>query len=168
MDTDELRHGRVDLEIGAAVPALPEIRHETVGHDRFVVVMRRHHPYAQGLDLENFAAQPHVLISRRGRLTDPVDAILDSHGLQRRVLAAVGTAATAANIIAGSDAVLTTPELMWRPLLTAFDLVSAPLPITLPAAPINCGWHQRYDTDPAHTWLRAQVRAAFAQVLAQK
>ncbi|WP_436534809.1 LysR family transcriptional regulator [Actinoplanes sp. HUAS TT8] len=165
VDTDELRHGRVDLEIGASVPALPEIRHETVGADRFVAVVRRDHPYAQGLDLEGFADLPHVLISRRGRLTDPVDAILETHGLRRRVLAAVGTAATAAHVIARSDAVLTTPELMWRPLLTAFDLVSVALPVELPTAPITCGWHQRHDTDPAHAWLRAQVRAAFVTVL---
>jgi DNA-binding transcriptional LysR family regulator len=61
-DTDELRHGRVDLEVGSAVPGLPEIRHEVVGHDRFVVALRAGHPYAQGIDLEGFAAD-----LRRGR-----------------------------------------------------------------------------------------------------
>ena len=28
-----------------------------------------------------------------------------------------------------------------------------PLPLELPSAPIYLSWHQRYDTDPAHTWL---------------
>ncbi|WP_250034486.1 LysR family transcriptional regulator [Paractinoplanes maris] len=165
VDTDELRHGRVDLEIGADVPARPEIRHETVGHDRFAVLVRRDHPYAGGLDLDAYAAQPHVLVSRRGRLTDPVDAILEAHDRRRRVLATVGTIATAAHLIARSDAVLTAPELTWRPLAEAFGLVTLPLPFSLPAPPIICGWHQRHDTDPAHTWLRDQVRAAFAGVL---
>ncbi|WP_433796716.1 LysR family transcriptional regulator [Actinoplanes sp. CA-252034] len=165
-DTDELRHGRVDLEIGSAVPALPEIRHEVVGHDRFVVVMRAGHPYAQGLDLEGFAALPHVLVSRRGRLSDPVDGVLEQHGLHRRVLAAVGATATAAHIVARSDAVLTAPDLALRPLADAFGLVTVPLPITLPEPPIVCGWHQRFDTDPAHAWLRTRVRAAFALVMA--
>ncbi|GIM91776.1 LysR substrate-binding domain-containing protein [Paractinoplanes toevensis] len=167
VDTDELRHGRVDLEIGADVPALPEIRHETAGHDRFVVVLRRDHPYADRLDLPAYAAQPHVLISRRGRLTDPVDHLLESHGLRRRVLAAVGTTATAAHLIARGLAVATVPELTWRPLIEAFDLVTAPLPIPLPSPPINCAWHQRYDTDPAHVWLRDQVRAAVTEVVRQ-
>ncbi|BCY08489.1 LysR family transcriptional regulator [Actinoplanes sp. L3-i22] len=165
VDTDELRHGRVDLEIGASVPALPEIRHEAVGNDRFVVVMRGGHRYAGGLDLISYADESHVLISRRGRLTDPVDAILESHGLHRRVLASVGTTGTAANVIARGDALLTAPELTCRPMLDAFGLVTVPLPVPLPAAPIVCGWHQRYDTDPAHAWLRDQVRAAFSTVL---
>ena len=164
-DTDELRHGRVDLQIGAAVPSVPEIRQETVGHDRFVVVMRRDHPYRAGGGLAGYAAQTHVLISRRGRLTDPVDAILEAHGLRRRVLAAVGTTATAAHVAARGDAVLTVPELTWRPLADAFGLVAAPLPFPLPGPPVICGWHQRYDTDPAHAWLRARVRDAFATIL---
>ncbi|MEU4163088.1 LysR family transcriptional regulator [Actinoplanes sp. NPDC026670] len=160
VDTDELRHGRVDLEIGSAVPALPEIRHEVVGHDRFVVVLRAGHPYAQGIDLEGFAALPHVLVSRRGRLTDPVDGVLESHGLRRRVLATVGATATAAHIVSRSDAALTAPLLAVHPLASAFALVTVPLPLTVPDPPIVCGWHQRYDTDPAHTWLRSRVRAA--------
>lgn len=165
VDTDELRHGRVDLHIGGDVPALPEIRHETVGHDRFAVVLRRGHPLAGRLDLAAYAAQPHVLVSRRGRLTDPVDAILEAHDLHRRVLAAVGTTATAAHLIARSDAVLTAPELTWRPLADAFGLVTEPLPIALPPPPIICGWHQRYETDPAHAWLRDRVGVAFADAL---
>ncbi|AGL21212.1 LysR family transcriptional regulator [Actinoplanes sp. N902-109] len=157
-DTDDLRHGRTDLEIGASGPALPEFRSETVGHDRIVVVQRRGHPYEPPHDLATYAAQPHVLVSRRGRLTDAVDDLLATHGLQRRVLAAVGTAATAMHLISRSDCLLTVPEAIWRPLIVAFDLVTSPLPVVLPQPPIICSWHQRYDSDPAHTWLRNQVR----------
>ncbi|MCY1138276.1 LysR family transcriptional regulator [Actinoplanes sp. Pm04-4] len=160
-DTDELRHGRVDLAIGAGEPALPEIRHETVGHDRFVAVLREHQP----LDLAAYASRPHVLISRRGRLTDPVDAVLEAHGRQRRVLAAVGTTAAAAHIVATSEAVLTAPELTWRPLAEAFGLATVPLPFALPDPPIVCAWHQRYDSDPAHAWLRERVSEAFTTIL---
>ncbi|AEV84848.1 LysR family transcriptional regulator [Actinoplanes sp. SE50] len=166
LDTDELRHGRVDLEIGATLPATPGIRHETVGHDRFVAVLRHGHPHAKHLDLAAYAALPHILISRRGRLTDPVDTVLETHALQRRVLASVGTTAAAAHVIAHGDAVLTAAELTWRPLLRAFELVGVPLPFSLPAPPVICCWHQRYDTDPAHSWLRDRVSAAFSTVLA--
>jgi DNA-binding transcriptional LysR family regulator len=162
VDTDDLRLGRVDLEIGADEPAAAEFRSETVGHDRLVVAMRRDHAYAEGLDLEGYAAQTHVLVSRRGRLEDPVDKILAAHGLRRRVVAAVGTSAAAACVISRSDSVLTTPLVMSGPLITAFELVTVPLPVALPQAPIVCAWHQRYDSDPAHVWLRAQVRAALA------
>lgn len=38
----------------------------------------------------------------------------------------------------------------------------APLPLELPSAPVYLSWHQRYDTDHAHTWLRALARTALA------
>src|SRR3954452_11383424 len=90
VDTDDLRHGRVDLAIGADLPRLPEFSSEIIGRDRLVVVLRRDHPSAGRLDLAAYAAHPHILISRRGRLADRIDDILTGHGLRRRVLAAIG------------------------------------------------------------------------------
>ena len=39
----------------------------------------------------------------------------------------------------------------------ALGLVTRPLPLELPPVPIVMSWHHRYDTDPAHAWLREQV-----------
>jgi DNA-binding transcriptional LysR family regulator len=163
-DTDDLRHGRIDLAIGATAPDLPEFRSETLGHDRLVAILRHDHAYAGRLDLAAYAAQPHILVSRRGRLTDPVDDVLSTHGLHRRVLASVGTAASAMLIVSRSDAVLTAPEATWQPLLNTFNLRTDPLPITVPSPPMISSWHQRYETDPAHAWLRTQVRTIMAEI----
>jgi DNA-binding transcriptional LysR family regulator len=166
VDTDDLRHGRIDLEIGADLPRLPEFSHEVVGQDRFVVVMRRTHPCVGRLDLAAYAAQAHVIISRRGRLADPVDDLLTTHGLSRRVLAAIGTTAGAMNLIRSSECLLTAPEAVCGPLIDAFDLVTEPLPVEVRHPRIICCWHQRYDTDPPHVWLRSLVRGALGAVTA--
>jgi len=165
VDTDDLRHGRVDLDIGADLPRLPEFSSEIIGRDRLVVVLRRDHPSAGRLDLATYAAQPHILISRRGRLADPIDDILAGHGLRRRVLAAIGTSAGAMNVISNSRCLLTAAEAMCRPLIDAFDLVVEPLPVDVPHARVVCSWHQRYDADPPHVWLREQVRTALKSVM---
>lgn len=164
-DTDDLRHGRVDLQIGADAPQLPEFRHETLGHDRLAVIMRGDHARAGRLDLDAYGAHPHVLISRRGRLSDPVDELLAARGLRRRVLAAVGASATALHVVSRGDSLLTAPVTMCRPLIDALGLRTEPLPVPAPPVPIVSAWHQRYDTDTAHAWLRGQVRAAIAAVL---
>ncbi|GIJ46717.1 LysR family transcriptional regulator [Virgisporangium aliadipatigenens] len=160
VDTDDLRHGRVDLEIGADPPALPEFGSATVGHDRLVVVRRD----PGRLDLEGYAARQHILISRRGRLSDPVDTLLAERGLHRRVVASVGTTAAALHTVSAGDFLLTAPELMCRPLVAAFGLHTTPLPLPVPAAPLVCVWHQRYDTDAAHAWLRELVRVEIASL----
>jgi len=164
-ETDDLRHGRVDLEIGADLPRLPEFSAEVIGRDRLVVIMRRDHPCVGGLDLAGYAAQPHVLVSRRGRLVDPIDDLLAAQGLRRRVLAAIGTTAGAMNVIKGSLGLLTAPEAMCRPLIEAIDLAVEAHPLAVQPPSIVCSWHQRYDADPPHVWLRGQVRAALGSVI---
>lgn len=166
VDTNDLRHGRVDLEVGSGRPGSPEFRSEPLGEDPLVVAMRADHPCAAGLDLASYAAQPHVVISRRGRLTAPIDDVLAAEGLRRRVVAAVATVSTALRIAARGDALVTCTAILSRPIIEAFGLLTRPLPIEFPAATINCNWHQRYDSDPAHAWLREQVRASFEEITA--
>ncbi|MGW6935909.1 LysR family transcriptional regulator [Lentzea sp. NPDC054927] len=164
-DTDDLRRGRIDLELGGGSPDLPEFRTETLGTDPLAVVLRSGHPGADDLDLPAYAAHPHVVVSRRGRLTAPIDDLLEAAGLHRRVIATVATVHSALQIAAASDALVTTTAILCRPLIEAFGLVTRPLPAESPEAPINCIWHQRYDSDLAHAWLRDQVRATVAEAL---
>jgi DNA-binding transcriptional LysR family regulator len=165
-DTDDLSRSRIDLELGGGRPGLPGIRSETLGHDPLVVAMRHDHPAADDLDLRAYASQLHVLVSRRGRLTAPIDDVLAQEGLHRRVVAAVATVSTALQIAGRSDLLVTTTAMLGRPLIDAFGLVARPLPVEFAAAPIICAWHQRNDSDLAHVWLREQVRAALAEIVA--
>ncbi|WP_103349327.1 LysR family transcriptional regulator [Amycolatopsis sp. CA-128772] len=165
-DTDDLRNGRVDLELGGGRPHLPEFRSAVLGRDALVVAMRPGHPCATGLDLRSYAAAPHVVVSRRGRLTAPIDDVLAAEGLRRKVVAAVATVATALQLAATSDVLVSCTEILGRPLIEAFGLITRPLPAAAPAAEVCCTWHQRYDSDPAHAWLREQVRAALDEVTA--
>ncbi|AEM85919.1 LysR family transcriptional regulator [Streptomyces violaceusniger] len=164
-DTDDLRHGRIDLELGGGRPSLPEFRSETLGHDPLVVAMRPGHPCADRLDLHSYASWPHVLVSRRGRLTAPIDDMLATEGLRRRVVAAVATVPMALRVASHGDVLVTTTEMLSRPLVEAFGLITRPLPVEFPPAVIHCNWHQRYDSDIAHAWLRDQVRAALAEIV---
>lgn len=163
IDTGGLRQGRVDLELGAARPSLPGLRSETLGHDPLTVAMRPAHPCGTGLDLHAFAAQQHVLVSRRGRLTDPIDELLASVGLRRRVVATVATLTMALHIASRSDMLVTTTVTVSRPVIERFGLITRTLPAEVPAVPINCSWHQRNDSDAAHAWLRERVRDALAE-----
>lgn len=158
-DTSDLRHGRVDLEISSAEPALPEIHFETIGHDHLVAAVRPDHPLADGeLTVERYAGARHITVSRRGRLHDPVDDALAARGLRRRVVAAAPTSTAALHLVSRSDLVVAVPERMCRPTVAALGLRTLAVPLDLAPARINHAWHHRYDTDKAHAWLRTQVR----------
>ncbi|MFJ3224888.1 LysR family transcriptional regulator [Streptomyces sp. NPDC086783] len=160
-DTHDPRRGDVDLEAGAGEPSSPDVRHEVVGHDRLVLVLRPAHPLCHGsLTLEDYASAEHITVSRRGRLRDPLDDALEARGMTRRVVAAAPTNATALQFVRHHDLVAAVPELVSRPLLDGLGLVVRPLPLPMPGIPVHLAWHRRYDNDPAHAWLRAHARTA--------
>lgn len=165
-DDAELRRGEVDLESSSGTPALPDIRHRLVGRDRLVVAVRPGHPLTAGpLTIERYAAAEHLTVSRRGSLRDPIDDALTAHGLERRVVAAGPTAAFALQLALDTDLVVTLPDAVTRTAREQLGLATLPPPLPLPDVPLYLLWHQRYDDDRAHVWLRElaaeTVRALF-------
>ncbi|MET9694745.1 LysR family transcriptional regulator [Streptomyces sp. NPDC006514] len=166
-DTPELRRGEVDLESSSGPPTLPDIRHRLIGRDRLVVAVRPGHPLTEGpLNLERYAAAGHLTVSRRGRLRDQIDDALTTRGLERRVVAAGPTTAFALQLALDTDLVVTLPDAVTRAARGQLGLVTLQPPLPLPEVPLYLLWHQRYDDDRAHTWLRdlasETVQALFA------
>lgn len=169
IDTNDLRHGMVDLELSSTMPVLPEINHEMLGDDRLVVAFRPGHPCAGApLTAGRFAAADHVIVSRRGRTEDPIDVALKSLGLRRRVVASAPTSTAALHIVSQSELLVVVSERMCRPTLDACGLRISTPPFGLAPVPVTLAWHQRYDNDKAHAWLRAQVRDSFAAFLGHR
>jgi DNA-binding transcriptional LysR family regulator len=160
-DTDDLRRGHVDLETSSQEPELPEISRELVGRDRLVVLLRADHPLtAEPLTPEAYAAAEHITVSRRGRLRDPLDDVLEDLGLRRRVVAAAPTTLAAMQLVRRGDLLVVVAERASGPLVADLGLTALPLPVEVPAVPLYLAWHQRYDGDHAHVWLRGQALAA--------
>ena len=165
-DVADLARGHTDVEIGAAGPTRPEIAAETIGADQMAVIVRAGHPLADGeLTPQRLAAADHVTVSRRGRLHGVIDDALAERGLSRRVIAALPTSSAALDLAARSDLVTTVAEQVCRPVWTRLGLVARPFPFPVPPVPVIVSWHRRNDTDPAHAWLRGQVREALRAIL---
>jgi DNA-binding transcriptional LysR family regulator len=166
-DGPELRRGEIDLESSSSQSTLPDIRHRLVGRDRLVVAVRPGHPLTEiPMSVERYAAAEHLTISRRGRLRDPIDDGLTKRGLDRRVVAAGPTVAFALQLALGSDLVATLPDAVTRAARDQLGLITLAPPLPLPDVPLYLLWHQRYDDDRAHIWLRdlatETVQALFA------
>ncbi|MFE6776229.1 LysR family transcriptional regulator [Streptomyces sp. NPDC057702] len=162
-DTSELRHGQVDLAISAARPNPPDVRHERATQDRLVVAVGPRSRVGATLTLDQYVAADHVTVSRRGRLRDPVDDLLAARGLTRRVVAAVPTSTAALRIAQHGDVLVAVPAHIASPLADGLGLRLLPLPFDTEPVPVYVAWHQRYDDDRAHAWLRGLVRAALRE-----
>jgi DNA-binding transcriptional LysR family regulator len=157
-DSAPLRDGSVDLETGVVGKATgPEVRAVALFKDRFIGVVRPGHPFSQGqLTSVRYAAGRHILVSRRGLETGPVDEALEPLGLKREIAAIVSGFSAALALVRGSDLIATVPERHTGSLRAG--LHSFPLPVPVPTFTVSLLWHPRMDADPAHRWLRGCVR----------
>ncbi|GAA3456159.1 LysR family transcriptional regulator [Dactylosporangium matsuzakiense] len=155
-DTSDLRHGRVDFEMGADEPQRPEIRWEVLGHDERVLAIPARWA-GKTLSRKRFGAVPHIIVSRRGRLRDPLDDVV-----QRRTVASAPTVEAALGLAAAIGAVVAVPARMTADAVARHGMRVVPLPVEAPPVPIILRWHQRNDTDRAHAWLRQLIAARTA------
>ncbi|WBO23715.1 LysR family transcriptional regulator [Sphingomonas abietis] len=159
--SDPLREGEIDLEIGVLGAFAPEVRTQLILRDGFVGAARADHPLlAAPLTAERYAACDHVVASRRGRFTGPVDEALRQIGLERNIVVVVPGFPDAMRIARRSDLIALVPRSCLHgddPL--AMGLTAFALPVPTPEIQISAMWHPRMDADPGHRWLRETVIA---------
>ncbi|GAA2636246.1 LysR substrate-binding domain-containing protein [Streptomyces spororaveus] len=161
-----LRDGRIDLEIGSIDHVDPETLMEELVTLRMAAAVRPGHPLTEGtLTPERLAAADHVVVSRRGRFTGPLDAALAERNLRRRVAVVLPGHLAAMTLAAGSDTVCLVPTAPPggdpSPLsdaATALGLRLLDIPLSLPPLTIGMAWHPRHAADGGHHWLRDAVR----------
>jgi len=160
-DARPLREGEIDLEIGVLGAFAPEVRTQSLFRDRFVGVARTGHPLLSGAKItpKRYAACAHVVASRKGEFTGPVDDALKKLGLQRKTSVVVPGFPDAMRIARQSDLVALVPRSclgngLANDLPETIGLKSFELPVRTPEIVISAMWHPRMDGDPAHKWLR--------------
>ncbi|MCX5202016.1 LysR family transcriptional regulator [Streptomyces sp. NBC_00237] len=166
-DPADLRD-RVDLDVGVLPPLPPDVRSSPLGSGSYTAVARKSAPFARRpLGVEEFAAVPHVTVSRHGRAHSVVDDRLRALGLTRDVRATVPTYGAACFMALGADVLALVPSGYAVHAVREMGLVALDIPLDLPEAESAQAWHLRVDADPAHRWLRAAVERLSGQAHAR-
>jgi DNA-binding transcriptional LysR family regulator len=166
-DVRALREGLVDLEIGVLGKSGPEICIQTLFRDHFVCVVREGHPLLRKgkMKAKQYAECGHVVVSRRGHESGPVDEALGTLGLTRTVIAVVPSFRAAISVARASDLVALVTNSYFNAThghqarFGSVDVRSLPLPVRTEPITVSQMWHPRLDADPAHRWLRGLVLA---------
>ncbi|MEJ2765372.1 LysR family transcriptional regulator [Photobacterium sp. MCCC 1A19761] len=126
--------------------------------NRFSCLMRPEHPLAQTApSLEAFASADHLMVSLTGNTGSVVCSALAKHQLQRRIAMTVNSFAAAIDLIKQTDLLCVLPYPVAHHDIAAGTLISQPLPLDVPPAPISLAYHIRSEADPGVRWLRQQV-----------
>ncbi|RYZ42870.1 MAG: LysR family transcriptional regulator [Myxococcaceae bacterium] len=158
-----LESGEVDLVVVTPpVESVPGLRQQKLFTEDFVCVVRKGHPLVRRtLDLDTYRELSHILISPRGDGVGAVDKALAQRGLPpRRIALRVTSFLIAPLVVAGSDHVLTAPRRLIAAFSQAYPLQVFAPPLPVPSFDMIQVWHERFDGDPAHQWLRGLVARA--------
>ena len=130
--------------------------------DGFVCVVRKGHPLARGprLSMATYLKLGHVVVAPGGQSGSIVDTALEQRGLQRHVALRISSFLTAPIVISQSDLISTGPERILRPLAGRYPLRLLPPPLRLGRFNLQLVWHDRWQNDPAHRWLRRLIAEA--------
>lgn len=162
-----LERGDADLAVGffpdtvAALLAQGDdalLRRLRLNEGEYTCVMRRGHPLAkQPLTLDAYCAAHHLLVSLSGRAHGLADQVLAGMNRKRRVVLTVNQYFTAGRVVANSDLLTVLPAYFIESTGYRNELVSRPLPFTLPGLHLEMLWHIRNERSSAHQWLRARM-----------
>lgn len=153
-----LSRGELDFAIDVPLIEDTQVSHESLIRDDYVCAMRSDHPLVdEPLTLDTYLSMKHIHVSSRRKGLGQVDMALLRHQVERRIQLRVQHYRVAAEVVSGTDLVLTVP----RFLAAQYALTLRPLPFEVPVLDLHLYWHRQSDSDPSHRWLRESLLSLF-------
>jgi len=155
--TEGVERGTLDCAVGM-FPALPHSLHvQGLLTDRYVCVMRKRHPLARRMTLDEFVNAAHLLVTPSGQELGVVDGWLSLQQRSRNVVMVVNHFVDALRIVEHSDLLTCVPSQFLRSTQAAKALSICELPFETEKILYKLVWHERVHGHPAHLWFRSIV-----------
>jgi DNA-binding transcriptional LysR family regulator len=155
---DKLESGQVDLAAGVFPHLVQGIKRQRLFSVGYRSLTRKNHPDIAKLQTKDgFVEQEHVLVAAMatGHHTDVAQQALRGCFSEMKITAEVPGFAAAALLAKRTGAIVTMPRPIATLLAEELEMDAFPTPIELGETDIYQYWHERYDRDPGHVWLRS-------------
>ena len=163
---EQIDSGQCEMAIALQSPNLPgHISSQLVYREKFVCVMRADHPVLQTpFTLNDYLAYPHSAVRTSGNAVSLVDLALADLGLERRVAVGISHVLLTNLLLPGSDLIASLPQRNAAYFASERGLAVRELPFEVPEFETHMAWHQRYEDDPSHSWMRGLISQVAALV----
>ena len=150
-----------DLAIGFFPDALsldPSVRSEVLFEEDNVCIASANHPSIKSkISIRQYAAAQHAAVFYKSEGPGFIDTILAQKGLTRQLAVLAPHFASVPFLVAESDLIATLPRRLAVSFSKAVRLQLLEVPFAMPPFRLTMLWHERVDSDPAHSWLRQLV-----------
>ena len=156
--SDALAQSEPRLALAPARHVAGPVITRTLGEVRFGVVGRRGHPALRGtLTTTAWLSHPHVLVRIGNDQSNIVQDELTQRGLQRHVALEVPSFLAGLFVVSTTDLLMNAPIPLVDEAAATLRLTVRDAPIRLPRERISLCWHERFQADAAHRWVRDRV-----------
>ena len=161
-----MKLGQIDLAVGLFSGLHVDFHQQLLFLETYVALVRKNHPtVGKCISEKQFFAAEHVIYTPTSGSHVSVEARINElckeHGYERRVALQLGHSTGLANIVSTTDLVACVPRTFSRVLATRQDVRAVELPFSIEALEIAQFWHERYQRDEGHHWLRALIYQLF-------
>jgi len=159
---DMLAGGHVELYIGH-YPQPPEsLRTRFLFEEVACCLVRAGHPcLAEPWSLDAFLSYEHMdAAGYAGYFNAQLDAALQGVDRRRSVGIVLSSYLALPFVLAATDMISTLPQSVATAFAAPSQTVSLPTPMRLPPLSVSLYWHERYQNDAAHSWLRQCIAEA--------
>ena len=141
---------------------LPAIRSTELFSDRWVLVVAADNPAGDRLDLDDLARLPWVVPYHQGSAYSraPIARQLRLLGMQPRIAVRVESYLAVPYFIVGTDRIALMQERLASKFVDTLGLAVRECPAELEPLRETLWWHECYDDDPGHAWLRQLLAEA--------
>jgi DNA-binding transcriptional LysR family regulator len=157
-----LERGEADLAVGSLVGAAPSLRQQRLADHRLVCMVSAHGRWAsEPPGFQDYAEGRHVAVQRASDQMDPVSERLRLSGIRRNAVITVSSDFVAARTVVATDALGTVTRAVGQQLADLFPVRLQPLPFDAGSFTSRMIWHERFQRDAGHVWLRKLVEAEY-------
>jgi DNA-binding transcriptional LysR family regulator len=154
-----LRTGEIDLAMDYIEIAGKDFIKEPFYSEELVVVTTKNHPKIKGpVDLELYKALPHVAVRPRNHRGSHTEIVLGRKQIKRKVVMSVSDLISLPAIAAQTDLICTLNKRLAHYFAKTLPIDIHALPFDTEAVPVYMYYHRDKQKDPAHTWLREQIK----------
>ncbi|EKF7416840.1 TPA: LysR family transcriptional regulator [Pseudomonas aeruginosa] len=162
---EALRSGAIDIYLATA--PLTDVGYTSlhVFTEQLVSVVRRDHPQVHNsLSLEQFLELNHVILEWPDIPTPRVDQVLHASGLRpRKCQMRVHSLFDMPRVVASTNMICSLPVKMAQSFAETHKLKAFPVPLDGVEIPLYLCWHERFDNDAGHTWMRETLASLISR-----
>ncbi|HEY6033411.1 MAG TPA: LysR family transcriptional regulator [Kofleriaceae bacterium] len=153
--SEALARGEPALAVAPSRFVAGQVIARSLGEVRFGVVGRQHHPALRGkLTTARWLAHGHVVVRLGNEQSNLIQAELARRGLSRRVALEVPSFLAGLFAVSTSDLLMNAPVPLVDEAAAGLKLAVCASPVPLPRVKVSLCWHERFQGDAAHRWVR--------------